>query len=229
MTIVENPRVLIVGARKDSLGDCIRRAMPKRAAVTVAGISTEPLHLDVCDVRRCEEVIREVDPTHIICTAGVNQGLPFYANGWETNARDHMDANFIGPMNLLTAFEEWLMGAPGTFVAISSNSAHIARSNSAAYCASKAALSMGLRCAARDLTRASKPLRVWGYEPGALAGTPMTKAVAHALERGVPMSRMLTSPAGLLPHDLARIVARDVLDASEVLHGCMVRLDNGDQ
>lgn len=230
--MTEDVRVLVVGARSGSLGYHIADALGDDhsvSEVTVAGISEEPLHLDAVDYLRCTEVIARVNPTHVVCTAGVNQGGPFYQDGWETLARDHMDANFFGPINLLTAFEDWLAGMPGSFVAISSNSAHVARSNSAAYCASKAALSMGIRCAARDLTRSGSLLRAWAYEPGALEGTPMTKAVARSLRGDVPMSRMLTSPQGLSVRQVARMVARDLLDAGDVLHGSVVRLDNGDQ
>lgn len=229
MTRPNQPRVLIIGARKGSLGDHIATQLMLHGAETmVAGISTEPMHFDITDYGRCVQMMAELDPTHVVCTAGVNQGAPVYADGWETLARDHMDANLFGPMNLLAAFEDWLEELPGTFVAISSNSAHIPRSNSAAYCASKAALSMALRCAARDLTRAGKPLRVWGYEPGALLGTPMTQQVSRGLGRDVPMSRMLTNPAGMPVQAVARVVARDLLDSADVLHGCMVRLDNGE-
>lgn len=222
-------RVLIVGARPSSLGDHIAVELRGKVDEVVrAGISHEPVLLDVCDARRCQEIIKNTEPTHIVCTVGVNWPAPFYRHGWDVVAQDHMDANFFGPMNLLSAFEEWLEEMPGTFVAISSNSAHIARSNSAAYCASKAALSMALRCAARDATRAGKPLRIWGYEPGALAGTPMTSAVAGRLGEDVPMSRMLTNPAGLPVATVAGMVARDLLVGGPVLHGTVVRLDNGD-
>lgn len=224
------PRVLVVGARPGSLGYHIAGYLRGQGVPEVvrAGISSEPVVLDVQDKQRCEHIIESVEPTHIVCTVGINRGGPFYEREWDWSAQDHMSANFFGPMNLLASYEKWLGGMPGTFVAISSNSAHVARSNSAAYCASKAALSMGLRCAARDATRAGKPLAIWGYEPGALLATPMTQAVAGKLGRDVPMSRMLTNPAGMPVADVARIVGRDVLASAAVLHGTVVRLDNGD-
>lgn len=222
-------RVLVVGAKTGSLGDCIAGELRGKVDEVIrAGITREPVHLDVRDWDRCREVMGNVEPTHVICTVGANVGDPFYAPDWQWLAKDLMDVNYIGPMNVLSAFENWLDGMPGTFVAISSNSASVARSSSAAYCASKAALSMGLRCAARDATRAGKPLAIWGYEPGALLATPMTSAVAGRLGADVPMSRMLTNPAGLPTMAVARIVARDVLDSGAVLHGTVVRLDNGD-
>jgi len=222
-------RVLIVGARMGGLGDHIANALRDQVGEVVkAGIGGEPVSLDVRNPTYCKQIVHNVEPTHVVCTVGVNRGMPFYDRRWGAWAQDHMEANFLGPMNLLSAFEEWLGGLPGTFVAISSNSAHISRSNSAAYCASKAALSMGLRCAARDATRAGKPLSIWGYEPGALAGTPMTNMVRGRLDKAVPMSRMLTAPEGLATGQVARMVARDLLDAGAVLHGTVVRLDNGD-
>lgn len=224
------PRVLVVGARHNSLGWHIaaHAAIAGVEALT-AGITTEPIHMACSDEWAIRSRLSDIRPTHVVCTIGVNEGLPVYGDEWTDLAAEHMEVNFLRPMRLLRAFEDYLSGLPGTFVAISSNSARIARSSSAAYCASKAALSMGLRCAARDMTRAGNPLRVWGYEPGALAGTPMTKSVARGLGKNVPMSRMLTSPAGLPVGAVGRIVARDLLDSPEVLHGTIVPLDNGEQ
>lgn len=224
------PRVLVVGARHGSLGDHI--AMHVQLAgveAYMAGIATESLHLDARNEESARTIISAVRPTHVVCTVGMNEGGPVYGDDWWEHAEDLMATNYLAPMKVLTAFEDYLSGMPGTFVAISSNSARIARSSSAAYCASKAALSMALRCAARDLTRAGRPMRVWGYEPGALEGTPMTRTVARRLGKDVPMSRMLTNPAGLPVGAVARIVARDLLDSPEVLHGCIVPLDNGEQ
>lgn len=231
--IPEEPRkplVVVVGARHGSLGDFIANNVHRLGVEVVrAGIATEPVHLDAQDQERAEEVFHDLHPTHVVCTVGVNDGLPVYADQWWCHADEVMATNFLAPMKLLAAFEQSTHGMPGTFVAISSNSAHVARSSSAAYCASKAALSMAIRCAARDFTRARKPISVWGYEPGALTDTPMTVDVQKRLARGVTMSRMLTDPAGMPVGAVARIVARDLLDSPLVLHGCMVRLDNGEQ
>lgn len=224
------PAVLVVGARHNSLGDAIAKELHAKGVVAYrAGIATEPIHLDCDDDASVFEALNSNHITHVVCTIGINRPEPFYTDDFRYSASEHMSVNFIKPMNLLNLFEDYLSGMPGTFVAISSNSAHVARSSSAAYCASKAALSMGLRCAARDLTRAGKPLRVWGYEPGALAGTPMTTAVRQGLDKAVAMSRMLTTPDGLAVPAVARVVARDLLDSGDVLHGCMVRLDAGEQ
>jgi len=225
------PRVLVIGARKGSLGQLVADELVlKHEVVTyTAGITTEPIHLDASDYYSALERFNSIEPTHILCTVGLNQGGPFYESDWCGVAQDLMEANYLSPMKLLAAFEAYLSGMPGTFVGISSNSAHIARSSSAAYCASKAALSMGLRCAARDVSRVGKPLKIWGYELGAMVGTPMTKEVRTRLGKDVPMSRQLTDPAGMPTAAVARVVARDLLDASPVLHGCMVRLDNGEQ
>lgn len=222
--------VLVIGARHHSLGWHISAEISKlNIPVHAGGLYTEPINVDCTNYERLMEVYDTLRPTHVICTVGANKGGPVYEHEWWETADDLMQVNYLAPMKALTAFEEHLGGMPGTFIAISSNSAQIPRSSSAAYCASKAALSMGIRCAARDLSRAGKPLRVWGYEPGALLGTPMTREVRHRIGPDIAMSRMLTNPAGMPVEVVARMVARDALDASEALHGCMVRLDNGEQ
>lgn len=223
---------LVIGARRGSLGDQLVSYLHGMGMPAYrAGIVDEPLRLDIDDRNNVWDILHTVEPTHVVCTVGMNKPTPFYTDDFYDGrvALDHMYTNYLLPMWLLNAYAGYLADMPGTFVAISSNSAHIARSNSAAYCASKAALSMGIRCAARDATRAGKPLRIWGYEPGALLGTPMTNEVRAGLGKDVPMSRMLTNPAGLPVGQVARQIARDLLDAADVLHGTMVRLDNGEQ
>lgn len=223
-------RVMVSGCRPGSLGNCIVQVLREQGvAAYAAGISDEIIQLPMNDHKAAMSAIETIQPTHVICTAGVNDGGPFYAEGWSDIAEQVMKVNYLGPMTVLSEYQKWLEGMPGTFVAISSNSALIARSHSAAYCASKAALSMALRCAARDVARAGLPLHIWGYEPGAIFGTPMTQEVRKRLDHGVPLSRMLTTPEGLSPTSVARIIARDTLTAGDLLHGTMVRLDAGEQ
>jgi NAD(P)-dependent dehydrogenase (short-subunit alcohol dehydrogenase family) len=223
-------RVLVVGAREGSLGHHVAAELHNAgAAVHTAGIGNEALKLNASFAHDARRVYEEVRPTHVVCTVGANIGGPVYGQSFIDDAFDSMLFNYFYPMNLLTWYMEWLCGMPGTFVAVSSNSAHIARSNSGSYCASKAALSMGLRCAARDVSRAGLPVSIWGYEPGALADTPMTQAVQQRIGKETPMSRMLTHPAGLNTKMVANIIARDTIRHASVLHGSLVRLDNGDQ
>ncbi len=113
------------------------------------------------------------------------------------------------------------------FVVISSNSARIPRSQSLAYCASKAALSMSVRVSARYLAQQNHPVVVYGYEPGLLEGTPMTRMAqsgfAGSLHR-MPNVRA----AGLPAEGLARLIAFNLGQNGRALNGTLIPYDAGE-
>lgn len=223
--------VLVVGSSPDSLGAAVRDALQARALrVVTAGITGEERYLDVTDPDNCKDVILRTRPKQIVVTAGINHGFTLRAEGLRGAMHEHMAVNYIGVITVLTAWlearAEYSETSNGQFVAISSNSAHIARRGSMAYCASKAALSMALRCAARET--AEEGLLVYGYEPGLLAGTPMTQQAAQDFPG--PLHRMPgVGQLGLSTRDFARTIATNLQHPNQALHGAMLRLDAGEQ
>lgn len=233
-------RLLVVGARDGGLGSYVREmalaqygpgAVPtaEQWKVSTAGVSGEDYELDITGpTSRMVELLDALKPHHVVCTAGINKPR---SNGLANWYEEHFSVNCVGPMRLLGA---WLMLDPllseewraGHYVAISSNSAQVARTNSDAYCASKAALSMALRCKARAL--AGKPVVVYGYEPGLIAGTQMTQDASSRF-RGKPLTRMPGLTNGISPHQLAGMVVRNLAYGDVELNGCMLRVDAGDQ
>lgn len=119
-----------------------------------------------------------------------------------------------------------LSGVPSKFVVVSSNSAHVPRSESAAYCASKAALSMAIRCMARDVAKLHIPVELYGYEPCWMEGTPMSNEVAERLGSGV-MPHRVPGGAGMNPEALANVIVGN-LQTTGVFHGTMLATDLGD-
>lgn len=227
--------LLVIGARKGSLGSHIWQYLasitprPDWVNATTAGISgDERMDMDITHHSSLVHLF-QTPYTDVVCTVGVND--PEAGFEW------HMEHNAIGPLN---AVEAWAMGwmerhrpsdTPINFVLISSNSAHIARSPSAPYCASKAALSMGVRCLGRKYSRDTEGgIRIWGYEPGYLAGTPMSARTdepdwdawgdPHRIPAGGP---------GMSPRLLGRRIAEDVLYYGEMMQATMQRIDMGDQ
>jgi NAD(P)-dependent dehydrogenase (short-subunit alcohol dehydrogenase family) len=174
-------------------------------------------------------LLRVVQPNHIVYTAGVNDP----GGTWD----EHFAVNCVGAMNLLECWQgmcssdEVETPFDGHYVAISSNSAHIARTGSGMYCASKAALSMALRVAAREAGRAGLPFSVYGYEPGLLKGTPMTEEVKARLGRGaIPLHRMVGVEAdGISRQWLALQIVHNLRNDGRPLNGCLLRLDAGEQ
>jgi len=240
--------MLVVGAREGSLGAYVADVARERGwTVVTAGVSGEEhLRLDVANHRQVYELFELSTPWHsVVCTAGVNHEGSIQDQAMRGKLDQSFLINATGPLHLLHVWAEWWLyhldegfmvtnendgtqipAFPLHYVAISSNSAHIARSKSLAYCASKAALSMGIRCAARDL--AGTWLNVYGYEPGWLSGTPMSKEVNKRFEYGMPRHR-IPGDRTVDPAALAHMIVRNVANWYSSLNGCMLRLDGGEQ
>jgi NAD(P)-dependent dehydrogenase (short-subunit alcohol dehydrogenase family) len=226
--------VLVVGSRPGSLGTAVRDLLQNRGLrVVTAGVSGEMFHMDITDPVRIAETINAARPSQVVCTAGINESYSLRAEGLTGGMEKHLAVNATGVVSLL---QEWVHMLESTevgtmmrlkqFVAISSNSAHIARRQSIAYCASKAALSMALRCAAREI--AGEGMLVYGYEPGLLAGTPMTAGSADAFPGA--LHRMPgVKPEGLSTMDFASTIVANLIHPNLALHGTMLRLDAGEQ
>lgn len=229
--------ILVVGARKGSLGEAvaeqIKVAYGSDATLLTAGTSgEEDVVLDLVD-GNVKELLDDYRPDHVVCTAGINHDRRKYRAmdvWWES----HMFVNLIGPVRLLEAYTDLTprLARPylGHFVAISSNSAAIPRTGSGPYCASKAALSMALRVAAREAAREGMGHVVYGYEPGLLAGTPMTQETEARLP-GVPLTRMQGRGLqnGMSAAALAWHIVSNLRHGGPELNGVMLRLDAGEQ
>jgi NAD(P)-dependent dehydrogenase (short-subunit alcohol dehydrogenase family) len=236
---------LVVGARPESLGDVVAGiAIGQGYEVITAGLHEEDKRLNVdWHEETLMERLLDINPTHIVVTAGINKARDSneYREMGRQSARmwylEHLAMNCVGPMALLEAWGQTVpvKGSLGHYVVISSNSAHIARTASAAYCASKAALSMAVRSVAREWARRDAPIIAYGYEPGMLAGTPMTMDVANRLvasnfDRGVALHRMPgVLPDGIPPEKLARLIVHNLRHGGRELNGTMLRIDAGEQ
>ena len=239
-------RLMVVGAMPGNLGSMVYEEalksreweQAKRYDINgnLPGIPGSPSYLDLTNRRQVIEALENFSPTDIVCTVGVNHTEANEATIADS-VRLHWNANVNGPMQLLTeALDLWKRwrwrepkAVPDTgfnFCSISSNSAHLARSQSAGYCASKAGLSMALRCVARRVAM-NPQLCIWGYEPGFLVGTPMSERTAEAFPTA-PLHR-IPGGYGLDPHDLADRIVGDLIVASRSLNGCMMRIDGGEQ
>ena len=226
-------RLLVIGARWGSLGrHVVNEALPLGWDVRTAGINEEAWHIDVRESP--EELFDAFDTDEpfdaVVCTAGINKGdsRMDFSGGLE----EHMAVNFLGVMKVLWAWaavwegrmDDLPEGACPAFVAVSSNSAHVARSASLGYCASKAALSMGIRCAARRA--GDGRLSIYGYEFGWLKDTPMSMDVEDRLSGG-PRHR-IPGDRTLDPGVAARLIMQG-LEVPGPLNGCMIRIDGGEQ
>lgn len=226
--------MLVVGARPLSVGEAVAvSAKYEGYHVVTMGLHDEDERLDLAkdSVARMRLLLAQLRPQHIVCTAGINvpEGDDEDPTEWYQR---HFAVNVIGPMRLLGAWRDLLrqegVGGHRHFVAISSNSAHVPRSQSAAYCASKAALSMALRVKAREVAGSGSTVEpfVYGYEPGLIAQTPMTKDTVAQFGTGVPLTRMRDPrlAGGYPPSNLGWMIVNNLVLGPEV-NGVMFRLD----
>lgn len=231
-------RILVVGAKIGSLGEAVAQRGARRGfEVMVAGISGESVPLDcfLNPMEYLESVFASVMPRYVLCTAGINMPLPDSAADLSDWYRWHWEANVVGPMRLLAAFAavsqrpDYL---PGTallhYAAISSNSARIPRSSSGAYCASKAGLSMALRVAAREAHGGDLGYLVYGYEPGLLAGTPMTKRTEEQWGVGAHRMRGSLLDKGIDTDELAEVIINNFVSGGPALNGSLIPYDGGE-
>jgi NAD(P)-dependent dehydrogenase (short-subunit alcohol dehydrogenase family) len=233
---VVRPDVLVVGADNDSLGAAIVQELVECewefGDVATAGISGERIKLDLLRTTTIGEVVNGYMPDIIVCTAGINVPAGVSDRFLAASLTTSFNTNVLGPMELLRHFVSSPTrpergDAVKKFVAISSNSARIPRRGSVGYCASKAALSMALRVAARELAPEGKVM-AWGYEPGLLDGTPMTRQTGKNFSGG-PLHRMPgVPPEGLPPQDLARRIVQDLATFSYAHNGLMIPFDAGE-
>lgn len=232
-------RLLVLGARPDSLGNSVVQVAEGRGYETAtAGISGENFQLDLhLDPRNAiREVLRSFEPDHVVCTVGINMPQP---EGQDHSDwyRWHFEANVTGPMRFLHEFGQWTDERFNPlqpfslrhFVAISSNSAVIPRTHSAAYCASKAALSQALRVKAREAKGGDHGFIVYGYEPGWLADTPMSEDIRERFA-GLPMHRMRGAAlaSGVSTWALASQIVAGLGVPGAALNGALIRYDGGE-
>lgn len=216
--------IAVFGARPQSLGAGVARALRD------ADFSVETIGPTSEDRRWSAGERMDLSPySDVVMTIGVN-----HPDSFDLDGRMQMDVNYFAPMELA---RQWKASAAllaasasslasGHFVVISSNSAHIPRSNSAGYCASKAALSMGIRSLSRTVVRGAGVF--YGWEFGLLRGTPMTAQVAARLGSSVPLSRIPGAVDGLSVAACAGLVVAGLTTGGWELNGCMLRVDGGE-
>lgn len=223
-----NPGTLLVlGARKKSIGHAVGKLWADmfNSKVITAGISGEEDHqIDFDSIEEIVGLLREVEPSRILCTIGMNIWEGEYDKeelSFQDYMDDHLHTNVTIPMSVLNAWKATEISPAGAhFVALSSNSAHIPRSQSMAYCASKAALSMAIRCAARDEGKEGGSMSIYGWEPGLVKGTPMSGERAG--------TRMLGLPEGMPRRVLAQQIVNAMAFGGTEYNGVLVRLDAGE-
>jgi NAD(P)-dependent dehydrogenase (short-subunit alcohol dehydrogenase family) len=250
MSIIK--RLLVVGVQSGGLGDAV--LAKAREDEEVESVHSADLpgaqvdealsywhhELDIRSLTNARALLQELRPTHVCCTVGMNPYGMEDGTGleWAHNFGHVMETNCIAVLNLA---REWsvimndphggLAGIGGMhFCAVSSNSASVVRSGSAAYCASKAALSHGMMCLARDNAKQEIANALYVYEPGFLWGTPMSMNIVGSTDREREKDfHRIPSGFSIDPDDVAQMIINNFKLNWNCLNGSRIRVDGGDQ
>lgn len=201
----------------------------------LAVLPSDQRDTDVRSVSALVNYILEHGPfTHVVYSAGINQ-LKWIKDYGEDPSMIHevMMVNVIGFSYMLSALEYANAGVPCRVVAVSSDAAERPMRGSLAYCASKAALNMAVRVAARELGPAG--WRVNAVAPGM---TEFTEMQAY-IDRQVPIFRGWSpakarsyedsqNPLGrrATTDEVAELI-QDVLLGSDYMNGSIITLNGG--
>jgi NAD(P)-dependent dehydrogenase (short-subunit alcohol dehydrogenase family) len=177
--------------------------------------------LDVTSWVRIDDYLVANGPfDYIVYSAGVNQ------LAWieELSAFDSMikrifDVNVYGLVEILSLhIRQFGKDRGASVVAVSSDAAELPMRGSLAYCASKAALDMAIRCAARELAPA---WRINGVAPGMVEGTPMTEYIDNSIPefRGWTMEKAREYEKSQVPTGRRATLGEVAKTICWVLHG----------
>lgn len=188
-----------------------------------------------CDVRIAKDVewtVREIGPFDaVLYCAGVNY-LDWSADIKDDDLLNTFEVNVMGFIRVIRALAQSQLESACSIVAVVSAGSTRPMRTSMAYCASKAALAMAVRVAAREH---APYWRVNGISPAAVEGTEMSRQV----DERVPELRGWTSvqaadyersqnPLGrrILMGEVASL-ALDILAGPESLNGAIIELTGG--
>lgn len=189
-------------------------------------------YLDVRNRSTISMYLREHGPfDHIVYCAGVNT-LQWIGELHQSVVDDTFAVNVEGFIWTLNEHEKLYPHATGSVVAISSDASRIAMRTSISYCASKAALNMAVRVAAREL---APRWQINAVAPGIIEDTPMTDYIDEAVPaiRGWSAEEARKYERSMIPvgrrgtkQEIAHVM-RDLLVAPGYLTGTIVEISGG--
>lgn len=188
--------------------------------------------LDLSDAASVEDfagrALSQLGGLDLLCNVA---GIQTFATVEELTAtllRQHLDVNAVGPLLLTQAFVPALAESRGNVVSVASISALMGQPYNAAYCASKAALLLGMRSLAVEL--AGRGIRVNCVSPGGI-DTPMIEKAAHGLPADADWTLIAESqsviPGFMPPTDVAESIMFLASDAASSITGANLVVDRG--
>jgi meso-butanediol dehydrogenase/(S,S)-butanediol dehydrogenase/diacetyl reductase len=227
-------RVIVTGAA-GGLGQAVAAMFAAEGARVVATDVAEADGIVRCDLADdaareafLTEAIAELGGLDVLCNVAGIQKFAALGAISATGLRRHFDINALAPILLAQGCAEALAESKGNVVSVASISALMGQPYNAEYCASKAALLLGMRALAVEF--AGRGVRVNCVSPGGI-DTPLVQAAAEALPADVDWNLIAKSqsviPGFMPPGDVAEALLFLASDAAASITGANLVVDRG--
>lgn len=174
------------------------------------------------------ETLAELGGLDVLCNVAGIQRFAELGTLTAKGLRQHLDVNAVAPLLLAQGFADALIASKGNVVSVASISAVMGQPYNAQYCASKAALLLGMRALAVEF--GTHGVRVNCVSPGGIE-TPMIEAAAAGLPREVDWNLIAKSqsviPGFMPPADVAEALLFLASDAAASVTGANLVVDRG--
>jgi NAD(P)-dependent dehydrogenase (short-subunit alcohol dehydrogenase family) len=223
---------LVIGAADGNIGDAFALLDVNRSKIVSTPTETE---LDVSSPIDAYKFFGSTTTVYdrIVYSAGVNNPA-MIGSLYASDVASTFAVNVSGFIHMLNALRmsDGDESVQRSIVAVVSDAATVPMRGSIAYCSSKAALAMAIRCAAREM---APWWRVNGVAPGIVADTPMTDRLDDEIPamRGWTTDEALSYERSLIPMErrctkaeVAQLVL-SVLDGPEYLTGAIIPITGG--
>lgn len=227
-------RIVVTGAA-GGVGQVVAELFRSEGARVVATDVAPADRIVVCDLADdaareafTADALAELGGLDVLCNvAGIQQFAELGALTAE-GLRRHFDVNALAPLLLAQGFAEALIASGGNVVSVASISAVMGQPYNTQYCASKAALLLGMRALAVEL--GSHGVRVNCVSPGGI-DTPMIHAAAAGLPAAADWNLVAKSqsvmPGFMPPADVAETLLFLASDAAASVTAANLVVDRG--
>lgn len=174
------------------------------------------------------DTLAELCGLDVLCNVAGIQQFAELGTLTATGLRRHFDVNALAPLLLTQGFADALTASKGNVVSVASISSVMGQPYNAQYCASKAALLLGMRSLAVEF--GTRGVRVNCVSPGGI-DTPMIQAAAEGLPAEVDWTLIAKSqsvmPGFIPPTEIAETILFLASDVAASVTGANLVVDRG--